>query len=525
MISTRQPSARQQKSWEIRRAILTHWRSKSDRQIAELVHASNKTVSNHRAKLEQEGLILPRFKSTQADEACLHHLCTSAIEPASLNDVLYERIDESEPAFLALVDDIRQNGVLEPLVVSRDGYILSGHRRHAAAEHLDLDRIPVRIHRDASYEDDPDGFMRLLASFNRQRVKTTQEQVREELALASHDSQTRVRRYRDGASQVLCDGKVVLRRRKKRSGIRDKVKLRDAIIRVVMEQRHNWPLSDRAVHYRLLNIPGLVRNDKTRIPYGNNKKSYNDVTNMLTRLRFAGDVPFEAIADETRSVVIWDAHRSVGDFVRQELDGLLSGYYRNLLQSQPNWIELLVEKNTVASQLRSVAAKYTLPMTSGRGYSSVPPRKAIADRFQASGREKLVVIVVSDFDPEGEDIPVSFGVSLRDDFQIQARKLEIIKASLTANQVRTLGLHEGQLSKATSSRYKRFVAQHGERVWELEALDSDFLRDIVEDAIRDVLDLEAFEQELDRELNEQEELKQQRQRLGKLLREDFDRGA
>ena len=57
-------------------------------------------------------------------------------------------------------------------------------------------------------------------------------------------------------------------------------------------------------------------------------------------------------------------------------------------------------------------------MTSGRGYSSLPPRKDMVDRFRDSGREKLVVIVVSDFDPEGQDIPGSFGVSLRDDFGI-----------------------------------------------------------------------------------------------------------
>ncbi len=108
-----------------------------------------------------------------------------------------------------------------------------------------------------------------------------------------------------------------------------------------------------------------MRNDKTRVPYDNTPAAYDDVTNMLTRLRLDGSVPFEAISDETRPVVVWDTHRCVGDFVRRECDRFLKNYWRGLLQSQPNWIELLVEKNTVASQLRSVAAKYTVPMTSG----------------------------------------------------------------------------------------------------------------------------------------------------------------
>lgn len=241
---------------------------------------------------------------------------------------------------------------------------------------------------------------------------------------------------------------------------------------------------------------------------------------MLTRLRLDGSVPFEAIADETRPVVVWDTHRCVGDFVRQECDGFLKNYWRGLLQSQPNWIELLVEKNTVANQLRSVSSKYTVPMTSGRGYSSLPPRKEMVDRFRESGREKLVVIVVSDFDPEGEDIPGSFGVSLRDDFGIPEHKLRIVKAALTAEQVRTMSLHEGQLSKETSSRYQRFIAAHGKRAWELESLTADQLRKIVEAAIRGVLDLPAFEAEVAREQQEKVELDEKRQQLRRALAAD-----
>lgn len=241
---------------------------------------------------------------------------------------------------------------------------------------------------------------------------------------------------------------------------------------------------------------------------------------MLTRLRLDGSVPFEAIADETRPVVVWDTHRSVGDFVRQECDRFLTKYWRDLMQSQPNWLELLVEKNTVANQLRSIAGKYTVPMTSGRGYSSLPPRKEMVDRFLASGRENLVVIVVSDFDPEGQDIPDSFGISLRDDFGVPAKQLRIVKAALTAEQVQTLDLHEGQLSKESSSRYRRFVEAHGKRAWELESLTADQLREIVEQTIRGVLDLSLFDKEVEQEKQEQFELDEKRLQLRHALIED-----
>lgn len=507
----------QSKSDRVRQSLQKHWRVFSDRQIAKQLGVSNRTVSKLRKQLEAEGAILPGGNGTHPVKACQYEVCTSAIRPAALNDQLYDPIDESDPSFLALVENIREHGMLEPLVVSGDGYILSGHRRYAAASQLNLDRIPVRIRSDVSYIRDRDRFLQLLASYNRQRMKTTAEQFREEIVLMSDDPLLRVRQFRRGAAANVNEGLVTLRQRRPRSVIRDKMELRDAIVRVVNAERKNWPLSDRAIHYRLLNIPGLVRNDKTRVSYENSPASYDDVTNMLTRLRLDGSIEFDAIADETRPVVIWDTHRSVGDFVRRELDGLLKGYFRGLLQSQPNWIELLVEKNTVANQVKSVASRYRIPMTSGRGYSSLPPRKDMVERFKASDRDCLIVIVVSDFDPEGEDIPGSFGVSLRDDFHITDAKLRIVKAALTAEQVKSMNLHEGQLSKETSSRYQRFVNTYGDRAWELESLTSDQLREIVEAAIRGVLDLAAFEAEVERERNEQIELEERRRQLRHVL--------
>ncbi|WP_339613539.1 hypothetical protein [uncultured Rubinisphaera sp.] len=161
-------------------------------------------------------------------------------------------------------------------------------------------------------------------------------------------------------------------------------------------------------------------------------------------------------------------------------------------------------------------------MTSGRGYSSLPPRKAMVDRFVQSGRENLIVIVVSDFDPEGEDIPGSFGASLRDDFGIHPDKLQIIKGALTAEQVQTMHLHAGQFSKTTSSRYKRFVKEHGERCWELESLTVEQLREITESVIREVLDLEAFETEVLREQSDQLVLTAKRREMQKLLTENIN---
>ncbi|QDU41718.1 hypothetical protein Mal52_01710 [Symmachiella dynata] len=517
---------RADKAARIQSVIRVYWRTHSDRQMAEKAGCTHRTIASHRQKMEEAGEILPRIEeSTQFIQPCLREVDTFAIEPAPENDKLYDPIREDDPAFLSLVEDIRVNGIINSIGVSADGYIFDGHRRFAAARHLGLDRLTIRIDPNISRLADRDAFIRRLRSCNEQRVKTTAEVMRESLVTMEPDTWQRMCDYRTSVSNV--DGAEVFRLigRKKRSQIVQKRGLADAIVKVVNDYYSKYgTTSDRKVFYLLLNLPGLLRNDVRKTPFANNDECYQDVTDLLTRLRLDGSIPFDAIVDETRPVVEWDTHRSVGPFITRELENLFSGYWRDLLQSQPNHVELLVEKNTVASALRKIAAKYTLPMTSGRGYSSLPPRKAMVDRFRASGKEKLIVIAVSDFDPEGQDIPNAFGLSLRDDFDIGPDELVIIKAALTHQQTQELDLHEGQMAKEDSSRYQRFVDAYGDRCWELEAIPTDTLREIVDGTIQRTIDMDAFRSEVEKQRQEQRELDKHRRSVRELL-SDTDWGG
>jgi hypothetical protein len=47
-------------------------------------------------------------------------------------------------------------------------------------------------------------------------------------------------------------------------------------------------------------------------------------------------------------VSIFDVFQDSGPFIRREINDFLKGYYRNLMQSQPNHVEIVGEKNTVA---------------------------------------------------------------------------------------------------------------------------------------------------------------------------------
>ncbi|MGH7222234.1 MAG: hypothetical protein ACRELF_03320 [Gemmataceae bacterium] len=271
----------------------------------------------------------------------------------------------------------------------------------------------------------------------------------------------------------------------------------DAVIRVLNEYRSFWPLTDRQIHYALLNHPPLIHASKPYSRYANNQRCYKRLCDLVTRARLEGDIPFPCIHDPTRPVVVWQQPQSVGPFIRDEINDFLKGYYRDLMQSQPNHIEIVGEKNTIEGVLRPVAMDYTIPYTIGRGYSSLPPRHAMAQRFKKSGKEQLVLLVLSDFDPEGEDIAESFARSMRDDFKI---KLIIpVKVALTHAQVDEMGLPPQMKAKEGNSRRKKFVERHGENVYELEAIPPDVLQTLLRNAIDSVIEVDAFNAESDRE--------------------------
>jgi hypothetical protein len=269
-----------------------------------------------------------------------------------------------------------------------------------------------------------------------------------------------------------------------------------AILRVIEEQREFWPLSDRMIHYRLLNDPPLIHAKKSVI-YRNDSKSYSSLCELLTRARLEGSIPWTAIADPTRPVTNWDVHPNVTPFIQDQMAEFMKGYRRNFQQSQPHHIEILGEKNTVASIIRPVAMEFHIPFTIGRGFSSLQPRYDLARRYHASGKDKLVILILSDHDPDGEEIAQSFARSMRDDFEIA--DVHPVKVALNRDQVEDLALIPLMQAKKGSSNYEKFVSQHGNNVFELEAVPPKTLQKFLREAILSVLDVDLMNREIEQE--------------------------
>lgn len=424
----------------------------------------------------------------------------SSLKPSPENLKLYKLVEEDDSEIVKLAESIRKCGLHEPLVVTADGYIVSGHRRHAALLRIGQVVVTCRVlavRRDSMNSDD---YIALLRDHNRQRIKSVAEQVREELVdIDPEQALQNLRTLRDKsvhAAEYHDVPVLTIQGQKQRHGIsEDKSEHVRFIQQVVFTDRKKyWPLSVRGVHYALLNYT-FFRNTSLALPYENNPESYTRTADLITRLRLNGELPWEAFDDPTRPLTTFRPFSNVRQFVRHEVNSLFNGYWRNLLQSQPNHIECLCEKNTVYHMALSVTRRFQVPTSSGRGFNSIDPYYDLYQRYRQSGKERLIVITLTDFDPEGQMIPQVAGRTLRDDFGVD--DFDIIPAGVTRKQIEDYELPPQNVAKETSSNHRWFVEQNDgdDTAYELEALDpEDMLRDL-ESVITSTLDMDLFNRE------------------------------
>ena len=427
----------------------------------------------------------------------------SDVRPSPENDSLYHPVNGDDPAFVELVASVRTSGVLQALEITADGWIVSGHRRYAAAKLAGLPVIPCIRLAERKAGMSADAFVKLLREHNRQRVKTFDERVREEIVsvdtTAAYLHLREYRRREFDHDRIRGVGVEIGACRDRAEISPAKFPMLRAVEKVLRDCRDFWPLSDRQVHYRLLNYLPLIHASKPGSVYANNLASYRALTDLLTRARLAGLISWDAIADETRPFTSWQTWAESGAFVKGQCDEFLKGYWRDLMQSQPAHVEIIAEKLTIKTIVERVAQDYTIPVTVGRGYCSIQPRYALAERYRKSGRGKLVLLLLSDFDPDGEGIAQSFTRSLRDDFGIDETCIHAVKVALNAEQVKRFELPPSMRAKESSSRFKSFEDRHGRNAWELEALPPDTLADELRKSIDGVIDREAFEHEREKE--------------------------
>jgi hypothetical protein len=447
----------------------------------------------------------PDERAPTAPEAKIDLVPIWRIRPCPENSVVYSEQSLDDPDIITLIESIKVRGIMDPIHITADNVIISGHRRRFCAERAGLKEIPA-FRNALSYKDDRGEVLKLLVEANSQRKKTPAMLIRE-VAMKidpkeAHAELKRERRKKE-CERMLDSGlsDVEGKNLKGRAKISEaSMPFLRAALAVIHEQRAFWPLSVRQIHYRLLgpNAP-LMHASKPNSKYENDSKgkSYKALTTLLSRGRIEGRVPWPSIDDMTRPEDLNNHYWNAEEFFKAQMEKFLVGYTRNRQQSQTNHIEIIAEKLTVKTILEGVAEDYSIPLTISRGHSGPTVKRKIVERYRRSKKQKLILLVVSDLDPAGDAIAQDVRDAFERDFGISDELLEVYKVALTIDQVTEFRLPPSMEAKENSPTYAEFVERYGEAyAYELEALEPSDLQQLLIEAIEAVMDMPAYEAEL-----------------------------
>ena len=247
----------------------------------------------------------------------------------------------------------------------------------------------------------------------------------------------------------------------------------DLIDAMYAEAKAAEPITGRGVGYKLFTaglIPSMSTNEMQR------------VYRLLKQAREQDIIPWEWIVDETRSLertATWDDPAAYARCVARS-------YRRDFWNQQPHRIQVWSEKGTVRGVLAPVLDHLAVGFLPVHGFSSATAAHDIAE--DDDGRD-LIVLYVGDYDPSGmfmseEDLPARF--TKYDGDHVKLRRI-----ALTVEQLRGLPSFPAA-DKKKDPRHRWFVANYGDRCWELDAMDPNDLRDCVENAIRELIEPVAW---------------------------------
>jgi hypothetical protein len=250
----------------------------------------------------------------------------------------------------------------------------------------------------------------------------------------------------------------------------------DACIEIL---RQIQPASVRAVCYQLF-VQGLLESMA--------KNCTNRISRHLVYARERRIVPWTWIVDETREAERVNAWKDPAAFVRT----VKRAYRRDHWAYQPVLVEVISEKSTVKGTLAPVLDEYGVTFRSWHGYVSATKAHELAGEIRASSKP-MILLYLGDWDPSGLDMGDRYAPERIVEYSsgdFTWRRIALTEALIDEHDLPGFDVD----TKQKDSRYRWYRDSHGARAWELDALNPNVLRAVVEAEIRRYIDWGTWEQ-------------------------------
>lgn len=289
----------------------------------------------------------------------------------------------------------------------------------------------------------------------------------------------------------------------------------------------NYKLTLRQLYYQLVG--------KDIIP--NQHKEYAKLSNMLKEARLGGIIDWDGIEDRLRVPTMPLTFNGIKDAV----DTILYHFQIDRTEGQRNYLELWVEKDALSEVVKKVCKPYQVPVLVNRGYGSV---SAMYDAYKRFSRQiylgkNIIILYTGDHDPSGMDMVRDIKARItemlvndelfkwylsnigqtdnyknafgEEEKEVYARqfidfidsKFTIECIALTDEQIETYNPPPNP-TKVDDPRAADYIEKYGYECWEVDALDIEVLYDIIETNIKKYLDLDLYEEMLEKERNEKQ---------------------
>ncbi len=243
---------------------------------------------------------------------------------------------------------------------------------------------------------------------------------------------------------------------------------REALLDIIDDGK---PMTVRQVFYQAT-VRGLVEKAET---------GYAKVQTDLTVMRRAGELPYDWLADNTR----WQRKPRTFDSVEDALRNTAAFYRKSLWTNAAAYVEVWLEKDALSGVVYPVTSMNDVPLMVARGYASLSFLYSAAEHIN----ELFVpthIYHLGDFDPSG----VNAGEKIEQTLRELAPDAEIYfsRLAVTPEQIADWDLPT-RPTKVSDSRAKNF----GEISVELDAIEPNQLRSLVQEAIEQHLPPDEFE--------------------------------
>ena len=286
------------------------------------------------------------------------------------------------------------------------------------------------------------------------------------------------------------------------------------VVRYVNEilSQYEMDLTLRQIFYRLV----------ANYEYPNTNSMYTQLSKQLVKARERGDVDESRMEDRSREFLGGDyGFDNPSEFVSYQIQRFLSSprrYTRRMWISQPEFVLVWIEKDALSRVVSNIADNYNVKTAPSRGYASY---SYIKDAIAILPEDKPTTILhFADHDPSGFDMTRDLQSRFEKYSELEDLDLDITieRVALTFDHVQRYSLAPNP-TKREDPRSPQYLEEFGNQCWELDAIEPDELQALVLRTITNHIDAQTWNQTLEQQRRERQELEEQFSEIEQVLRE------